>query len=137
MAAGRVCDAGHWARRGRANRCALDGGSVDPRLRVRIVDAAGDDFEFCCLSCAQWWLEASRARPSRIYVTDETSGEEIEAEKAYYVRSRVVSHGPTQERRHVFRHQSDAETHAREFHGRVLEGKRRPFAGAYTFQGKP
>src|SRR5437868_12647120 len=82
--------AGHWARRGAARTCAHDGGRIEPRYRVRVVDEQGRDFEFCCIHCADAWLRNEAATPRAVYVTDETSGEEVEPSSAYFVRSLLV-----------------------------------------------
>src|ERR1700730_9561252 len=78
--------AGRWARRGTAEGCALDGMAIDPFSRVRIVDAQGKSYAFCCIRCAELWLEARQGNSHAVYVTDETSGEEVEASRAWYVR---------------------------------------------------
>jgi hypothetical protein len=120
--------AADWLRGRAENACALDGMTVDPRLRVRVVNADGNQFQFCALTCAELWLEVSGVHPRAIYVTDEATGDELGARSAYYVRSRVMTHPPTRERRHVFRYKADAQTHAEAFHGRLLTGSQRPFA---------
>ncbi len=119
--------AGHWARQGAEPACAHDGGTIEPRYRVRIVDDRGRDFEFCCIHCAEAWLRGEKARPRAVFVTDETSGEEIEARTAHFVRSLLVTNPTTNNRVHAFRNETDAETHARASHGRLLDGSERPF----------
>lgn len=109
-------------------RCALDGRRLDSRFIVRLQFADETPVELCSLRCAELWLQASGRRPDSIRVVDESTGGVIDASDAYYVRSRVVSHPPTRDRRHVFRREVDARTHAAEFAGRVLDGEERPFA---------
>jgi len=116
------------ALRGEKTRgCALDGMQIDSSQRVRVLDAEGRSHFFCSLSCAELWVSASRTAPERIYVTDENTGEEIDASCAYYVRSEIVSHAPTKDRRHAFARKEAAESHADSFRGRLLTGDDRPF----------
>lgn len=128
--AGVVPFAGRVLRGGRAEVacCALDGRPLDDRFTVRLAFDGERPVELCSLRCAELWLLASGRRPRAIQVTDEASGGVIDASEAYYVRSRVTSHPPTQDRRHVFRREEDARAHAAAFFGRMLEGPQRPFA---------
>jgi hypothetical protein len=117
----------HWARRAEKAGCALDGTRVDPVYRVVIVDGRGRSQEFCCLRCAELWLGRQPVAPRTITVTDETTGEEIAADAAFYVRSSVVTTPATRNRIHVFRRQADAARHAEAFSGTVLSGAEQPF----------
>ena len=81
---------------------------------------------FCSLACVEAWLAASKAEVKTIWVTDERTGAELPAHDGYYVRSRVISHPWTRDRRHVFARESDARAHAESFQGRLLEGEQRP-----------
>jgi hypothetical protein len=119
---------GHWARRDPVGGCALDGGHIEPRYRVRVLGAEGRDHEFCCIRCAELWLSRQRRRPRAVLVTDEASGREVEAASAYFVRSEVVSTPTTGNRVHAFAEACDAERHAAAARGRVLAGPERPFA---------
>lgn len=118
---------GSLSRRRAAGRCALDGAEIDPLYRVRIEDEHGGSHPFCCIRCAELWLAAHRGKPRNVYVTDETSGQEIEASRASYVRSSVVTRAATGNRVHAFRDAADAERHAASARGRVLTGADRPF----------
>lgn len=128
--------AGKWARRRPAHACALDGSAVDPLYRVRIVDAEGRDREFCCIGCASAWLGQQPAAPRAVFVTDEVSGQEIEAASAWYVRSLVVTVPHTGNRIHAFRDQADAARHAESAHGEVLTDAEKPFGSAPSPRGK-
>jgi hypothetical protein len=110
---------GSWARRPGPG-CALDGVKIDPAYRVEVVDAAGARHAFCCPACAALWLEHQSSSPRAILVTDETSGESIDAADAWYVRSRVVTTPATGNRVHAFRNRADAERHAEKNGGTVL-----------------
>jgi hypothetical protein len=119
--------AGHWARRGADRSCAYDGGKIEPVYRVRIVDGQGRDFEFCCIRCAERWLGREKSAPRAVHVTDEVSGEVVEASRAFFVRSLVVTNAMTGNRVHAFRTARDAENHARASRGRLLDDAERPF----------
>jgi hypothetical protein len=120
---------GSWLRRTPQPCCALDGARLESVFRVRVLDQDGRSHEFCCVRCAELWLQR-QPRPRAIYVTDEESGQEIDAASAYYVRSLVVSTAPTGDRIHVFRNRSDAERHAHAFGGMLLDPSERPFGGS-------
>jgi hypothetical protein len=115
-------------RRRLPGRCALDGDRIEPLYRVRVVDEAGVSQEFCCIRCAQLWLKSRRGQPVVIYVTDEASGQEIDGQGAFYVRSSVVTKATTGNRIHAFGDQEEAERHAAAARGRILNGQDRPFA---------
>jgi hypothetical protein len=72
-------------------------------------------------------------------VTDEVSGEEIDAPDAYFVRSQVVTTPATGNRIHVFHKLEDAQRHAQTYRGTVLDAKERPVgqSGWEDFDQKP
>jgi hypothetical protein len=119
---------GHWARRDRAGRCALDGVKIEPLYAVRVRDAEGADRDFCCPICAELWLGRQAAPPRIIYVTDETTGDRLDARRAFFVRSSVVTVPTTGSRVHAFAAEADAVRHADAARGHLLEGEERPFA---------
>jgi hypothetical protein len=110
--------------------CALDGTPLVPLYRVRIVDAARQSRAFCCIGCAEIWLQHQAEGARAVFVTDETSGDEIEATSATFVRSLVVTTPTTGNRLHTFRDRADAEKHAARWQGTVLTTAERPFAPA-------
>jgi len=118
---------GHLIRGDREGRCAWDGLKIEPIYQVRIVEKPGITDQFCCLQCAEFWLERRGRKPIDIFVTDESSGMEIEASDAFYVRSAVATNPVTGDHRHVFRAFEDAKKHAESAHGRQLLGDERPF----------
>jgi hypothetical protein len=121
--------AGHLARRKAEIRCALDGGRIEPIYRVRIVDDKDLDYEFCCIRCAEIWLQSCAQLPAAIYVTDEATGTEIDSTQAVFVRSSVVTNSVTDNRIHVFANLDQGEQHASHAFGHVLPTSERPFAG--------
>jgi hypothetical protein len=120
---------GSWARHLSAEKCALDGAALSAIYQVRVVDAQEQTHKFCCLRCAELWLAHETNRPHTVWVTDETTGQEINASEAFFVRSMVETNPATGNRIHTFRMRQDAERHAARFGGRVLEGSDRPWIG--------
>jgi hypothetical protein len=116
---------GHALRRPQQGRCAVDGEPVDPAYGARVVNADGTSLDFCCLLCAERWLE-SAPPPRAILVTDEISGQMLPANDAYYVRSSVVTQPATGNRVHVFARRSDALRHAKEARGKLLGASEQP-----------
>jgi hypothetical protein len=119
----------HLVQRGRtADHCALDGVEINPLYQVRVRDSEGNERGFCCIGCALLWLGRQHTKPQAIYVTDEASGRQIEAERAYFVRSTVITAPTTGNRMHAFADAADALRHAKFMHGKLLSGAERPFA---------
>jgi hypothetical protein len=119
---------GHSLRRSGLERCALDGVAVLPIFRARMVGVASHSRVFCCVHCAELWLEHAPNDAAEVIVTDEVSGREIDASLATFVRSQVMTVPTSGNRVHVFAERSAAEAHAASAHGRVLRGTDRPFA---------
>lgn len=118
----------HRLRSGGEERCAWDGLEIEPIYRVRIVEGPGITYTFCCLQCAELWLERRAVTPDGIRVTDEAGGSEIDATAANYVRSTIPTNAITGNRVHVFRSSQDAQKHAEAANGRRLLGAERPFS---------
>jgi hypothetical protein len=89
----------------------------------------GQTHLFCCFRCAELWQSEHRLSPQAIYVTDESSGQEIDVRSAYFVRSRVAVPFSIGIRIHAFARRKDAEKHAVAFGGRLLETTETPFRG--------
>ena len=121
--------AARLSRVGDAARCALDGASIAPEYRVRLVEHDGGEREFCNVTCATNWLAHSPGY-AELFVTDELSRQEVPAHHAYLVRSSVVTHRATGNRIHCFKDQAAALRHAREARGRVLKDHEKPWAAA-------
>jgi hypothetical protein len=119
---------GTWSRRHRLPRCDLDGAPIVPIYAVQIVDAEGESHDFCCILCAEFWLERQTADPREVRVTDEVGGLPIAAEAAFFVRSASVTNQATGNRVHTFRERGDAERHAEDHFGRLLDDLERPFS---------
>ncbi|MEX2120291.1 MAG: hypothetical protein WD847_11910 [Pirellulales bacterium] len=118
---------GQWVRQGGRERCALDGARIEPIYAVSIRDGQGRTDQFCCIRCAQYWLDRQVLPAARIEVTDEVTGRRIDAALAHFVRSRVVTTPATGNRIHAFATAADAQRHRTEHRGRLLTGSQRPF----------
>lgn len=119
---------GHLIRGDRGDRCDWDGLKIEPIYQVRVVEQSGVSFRFCCVQCSMRWWERRGAETSQVLVTDEISGQEIEASEAYFVRSLVSTNQVTGNRLHVFRDIADAQKHAEAADGRQLLDDERPFS---------
>jgi hypothetical protein len=118
---------GAWVRHSGEPGCALDGAVVVPDYRVEVEDADGNRHVFCCVRCVQIWLADQASPPRSITVTDEESGESVEASRAWYVRNWVVTTPATGNRIHVFRRRAKAESYSAEKQGIVLPRSEFPF----------
>jgi hypothetical protein len=111
---------GTWARLGRERGCAFDGEKILPIYRVRVLDERGVNRSFCGFTCAEKWIASQEAKPMSIFVTDEKNGREIPAALATYVRSGVVTGHVSGNDIHTFANRADAESHAKLYHGTIL-----------------
>lgn len=125
---------GWWARRDAPPRCAHDGLAIEPRYRVSIVDEAGNTWEFCSIPCAVNWQKRSGAAVAAVRVTDEETGDALDAGAAWFVRSSVMTNSVTRNRIHAFRRRADAERHAEAFAGEILQGAERPLQASSGVQ---
>jgi hypothetical protein len=119
--------AGYIIRRHGEPGCALDGAKINQDYRVEVVASDGRTHAFCCLRCAEIWLGRQSTPPRTVLVTDEASGNLIDARDAFYVRSSVVTTPATANRVHAFLSRADAEKHADKHGGTVLSGSEKPF----------
>jgi NosL protein len=101
--------------------CALDATKIEPIYQVDITPREGKILKFCCIECARKWLAANKGRVSAVTVTDEVTGKRIDASIAFFVESSVVTNQSTGNKIHVFEEKADAEKHARDFNGTVIE----------------
>lgn len=101
-------------------RCAMDGVPLPTRATVRFEGGASGDRAFCCVDCAESWLERTGERPPLVLVTDERSGAEFPAAQAWFVESRIPALLATGSRVHTFSTREDAEKHAKDYGGRLV-----------------
>ena len=98
-----------------------------PGLSRRNCRRRRTHYAFCCPHCAAIWLGRRPAAAAAVTVTDEVSGEPVDAAAAWFVRSSVVTVPTTGNRIHAFRDRADAERHAERFLGTVLPASETPF----------
>ena len=115
-----------WLRPRDRGRCALDGLKIETLYQVRVKGRNGSSVQLCSIRCAERWLALQDLAPVAVSVTDEASGDEIDAATAWFVKSAVVTNPVTRNRVHAFRDKADAEAHARDFHGDLLKKGERP-----------
>lgn len=121
--------AGELTKQPDGERCALDGAAIPPLTRVSIKPPEDKELHFCSLCCARGWLTANpgiatalAAGQGSITVTDEVSGEAMDAGLAYWVRSGRFSRRANHCRMHVFREVADASRHLLDFKGEEAPG---------------
>lgn len=110
-----------------ALRCDRDGVEVGAVVRVVVPEAgAAPRRTFCSFRCADDWIARLVAAPATARVVDESTGEELDARDAWFVRSTVPTSRATGECIHTFRSAADARAHVAAYGGFVLEGEERP-----------
>lgn len=103
------------------NRCALDATKIEPIYQVDILPVEGNVLKFCCIECAKKWLASNKGKIGAVTVTDEVTGNRIDASIAWFVESSIVTNPSTGNKIHVFAEKTDAEKHAREFKGTIIK----------------
>ncbi len=103
------------------DRCALDAIKIEPIYQVDITVADGKTLKFCCVGCARKWMDGNKGKVEYITVTDEVTGKRIDESIAYFVESSIVTNQSTGNRIHVFAEKADAEKHAKEFGGTIIQ----------------
>lgn len=102
-------------------KCSLDGIRIDPLYEVTIIQKGETSYSFSCVLSAQIWLMENSEPISSIWVTDETTGEKIRAELAYYVESDLTTTPHTGNRIHAFSHEKAAKLHAQQYKGKFVK----------------
>jgi hypothetical protein len=86
----------------------------------------GRTVSLCNVTCALLYLEEAEHRAVKVTVRDETSGEPLDSESAFYVESRVYTHRESANRIHVFADAAHAREHVEGYDGEPVKS---PFAG--------
>lgn len=107
--------------RSRAERCAYDGTVIVPVYEVDITLSEDRILKFCSIHCAKEWSRKNLSAIDSVTVTDEVTGERLDASMAYFVESDVVSVKATDNRVHVFKHEDHALSHVTQHKGKMLE----------------
>ncbi|RJO61772.1 hypothetical protein C4544_01910 [candidate division WS5 bacterium] len=98
--------------------CHYDGEKSRPIYEVNITLKDGDVMQFCSIYCAGAWFKENAAKADTVIVTDEITGEKLDASIAFFVESDVISVATTRNRIHAFKDEHHAQTHAKQYNGR-------------------
>lgn len=114
-----------------SSRCSLDGSRIQPLYEVIIVLRDKSIRRFSSIISARIWFRENSNQVSTILVTDEATGEKIDARQAFYVESKVITTPHTRNKIHVFGQREAAELHVLEFRGKLVNNpfeakKRKP-----------
>ena len=101
--------------------CSLDGSEIERMYEVVIIQKDRLSRSFGCVLSARIWFRENDEQVSSVLVTDESTGEKIRAEDAFYVVSDVVTTPYTGNRIHVFAEKTRAISHATQFKGRLIK----------------
>jgi hypothetical protein len=101
------------------DRCSFDGATIEPIHRVDLMQDGTTCASFCSIACARAWP----APPPRSswQLRDEVSGRPVDASRACFVESRIVTVAARHERIHVFLDPSDAMNHCVQFGGARIQ----------------
>ena len=102
-------------------RCSLDGSRIQPIYEVIIVVRNKSVHRFSSIISARIWFRGNNEQASTILVTDEATGEKIDAGQAFYAESEVITTPHTRNKIHVFGQREAAELHAHEFRGKLVK----------------
>ncbi len=114
-------------------RCATDGVALTDAPVVHLIGPRGEVQRFCCVTCAQSWLDYSEGSVARALVTDANTGDSFDARHAWFTRSGVVAQPATGDRLHAFQSRAAAQEHSTAFGGVVLTSSEVPL----TTEGRP
>ena len=110
-----------FMKRSGGDKCALDAIKIEPIYQVDVTPTEGKTLKFCCIECSKKFLAANRGKVNAVTVTDEVTGKRIDASIAFFVESSIVTNQSTGNRVHVFAEKADAEKHAKDFSGVIIE----------------
>lgn len=100
--------------------CHYDGEKIMAIYEVDIKQKDGDILRFCSVYCAREWFERNNTKVASVTVTDELTGEKLDAAIAFFVESEVISVATTRNRIHVFKEEHHSQTHAKQYNGRIV-----------------
>jgi hypothetical protein len=100
--------------------CIQDRVVLKPVYMVDLTLADGTRVSLCNVTCALLFLRDQGRSAQEVSVRDETTGEPIDSETAFYVESEVFTHRESANRIHVFALEADARRHAGHYGGTLL-----------------
>ncbi|RJQ47946.1 MAG: hypothetical protein C4538_04680 [Nitrospiraceae bacterium] len=101
--------------------CSYDGEDIMSIYEVNIKIKNGGMLRFCSVYCAEAWFRENSPEAASVTVTDELTGEKLDASLAIFVESDVVSVAATNNRIHVFKDEYQAREHAKQYNGRIVD----------------
>lgn len=118
-------------RGGGPDRCSFDGAVIEPIHRVDLMEETTPSASFCSIACALDWPARPPPAPHRNWwrVRDEVTGLPVDASRATFVASRVVTVPARSERIHVFADPTAAMSHCVQFGGARIADPFPPVAG--------
>ena len=115
----------HWTNQRHRESCAYDGIRIRPVFAVDVTWEDQRQEHFCSIRCAHTYLEQEaknhRPRLHSIMVRDEVTGDAIDARRAIFVKSRIISVPTASNDIHAFGDTLHAISHAEKYQGKPLE----------------
>lgn len=108
------------SRERRGARCDYDGTRIQPIYEIDVTLEDGSVKRFCSVVCARSYLKNKIANIKYVTVTDEVTGNKLDAFLAFYVESNIVTIPHVENNIHVFAKQEDARRHARQYNGKLI-----------------
>ncbi|MDR4508096.1 MAG: hypothetical protein MRJ65_07660 [Candidatus Brocadiaceae bacterium] len=102
-------------------RCAYDGSLVTQIYEIEMVLKDHSVKKFCSFYCARRWFDDNVEAVDHVLVTDEIHGTKIDSSMACFVESELITNETNNNRIHVFQSRQDALTHAKKFHGTMVD----------------
>ena len=109
------------------DRCDYDGVKIEPIYAVYFTLQDGAEKKFCSIACASMSFSALKKQIKEVIMVDEPTGAKINASRAFFVESEVVTVSHVKNRIHVFANREDAENHIQKFKGKWIENPFYPF----------
>ncbi len=103
-----------------AQRCAYDGAKIDSLYEVQFLMKGGEVLRFCSIACALQALEQRKEGIGLIMVTDEVSGQKVDAEKTFFVESKVISVPHVKSNVHAFASEEASQRHQNQYQGKSI-----------------
>ena len=101
-------------------QCANDGLRINPLYEVQFSMKDSSVYRFCSIVCALQAFDRLKENIALALVTDEVSGQKVNAEKAFFIESRVVTVPHVKNRIHVFASEPEAVHHRDEYSGKHI-----------------
>ncbi|MBI4848571.1 MAG: hypothetical protein HY808_08380 [Nitrospirae bacterium] len=100
--------------------CHYDGENIMPVYEVDIEQKDRGVLKFCSVYCALEWFKRNNTKSAFVTVTDELTGEKLDASLAFFVESDVISVAATRNRMHVFKDKHHAQAHGKQYNGKSV-----------------